>query len=99
MMELHVCNRRGSLLRAFALGDNAEIIIGRDKDCDVTIESRQVSREHCAIEREGEEMVLRDLGSTSGTLVEGKPVERIRLQDGLEAFVGPAVLKFYDAAI
>ena len=99
MMELHVCNRKGSLLRAFALGDSAEIIIGRDQTCDVRIMSRSVSREHCAIEREGEDLILKDLGSTSGTLVHGKPVDQVRLEDGLEVTVGPALLKFIDTGL
>ena len=99
MMELHVCNRRGDLLRAFALGDNAEVIVGRDDTCDVRIASQAVSREHCAIEHEGEDLVLRDLGSSGGTYLDGKKIETIRLEDGMQVGVGPAVLKFYDAGI
>ena len=101
MMELHVCNRQGSLLRAFALGDNAEVIVGRDETCDVRILSQSVSREHCSIEREGEEegFVLKDLGSTSGTFLAGEKVEEVHLADGMEILVGPAVLKFYEAGI
>lgn len=99
MMELHVCDRRGSLLRAFALGDHSELIVGREEHCDVRIRARSVSREHCAIEREGDEVYLRDLGSTCGTLVDGKPVERIRVENGTEVHVGPAVLKFFDGGL
>jgi pSer/pThr/pTyr-binding forkhead associated (FHA) protein len=100
MMELHVCDRKGDLLRAFALGDSAEIVIGRGKSCDVQIRSKRVSREHCAIERTPDgSMILRDLGSTGGTLVGGKAVSEVPLRDGLEVSIGPAVLKFYDSGL
>lgn len=99
MMELHVCNRAGTLLKAFALGDSAEVIVGRDESCDIRIMAQSVSREHCSIEQDGDELVLRDLGSSGGTLLDGKKIEKIRLQDGMEVAVGPAVLKFFEAGI
>ncbi len=34
----------------------------------------QVSRNHCALEQHGERMVVRDRGSTVGTVVNGKPI-------------------------
>ena len=99
MLELHICNRAGTLIRAFALGESEEVIIGRDATCDIRIRAKSVSREHCAIERDGEEFVLRDLGSTVGTLLNGQRVDKVRLTDGLKIVIGPAVLKFYDSGI
>lgn len=99
MMELHICSRSGALLRAFALGDTAEVIIGRDDDCDIRINSRAVSREHCCIEQQGENIFLRDLGSTGGTIVDGARIDRIPLRHGLAAQVGPAILKFFNGDI
>lgn len=99
MMELHVCNKTGAVLRAFMLGEAPEVIIGRDDSCDVRILSRSVSREHCAIEQDADGLVLRDMKSTAGTFIDGKRIEKIRLHDGMEIKVGPAVLKFYDTGI
>lgn len=99
MMELHVCNRTGSLLKAFALGDNTEVLVGRDESCDIQISSQAVSREHCSIEQDGETLILRDLGSTSGTFYKGDRVNRVAIEDGMEIDVGPAVLKFYNVDI
>ncbi len=99
MMELHVCNRTGSILKAFALGDTSEVIVGRDSSCDIQIKAKTVSREHCSIESEGEELVLRDLGSSCGTFLDGQKIEQVRLEDGMEINVGPAILKFYDSGI
>ncbi len=95
MMEVHVCNCDGVLLRAFALGDSEEVIIGRDRHCDIRIESSSVSREHCVIERRGQTLVLRDLESTGGTFLAGDRLDQVQLTDGLEVVIGPAVLKFF----
>ena len=97
MFELHVCSRKGDVLKAFALGDREEVIVGRDPTCDIQIRANSVSREHCSIESEGDDMFLRDLGSKAGCQVNGQKVDRIRLEDGVEIAVGPAVLKFFDA--
>jgi pSer/pThr/pTyr-binding forkhead associated (FHA) protein len=99
MMELHICNKKGQTLRAFALGDSSELIIGRDDSCDIKIQARSISREHCAIEAEGERLMLRDLGSTGGTFMGEQRIDQVQLQDGMEIQIGPAVLKFYDAGI
>ena len=99
MMELHVCNRSGVLLKAFALGESREVIVGRDETCDIRIQAKSVSREHCAIEQDGQDMVLRDLGSSGGTYLEGSRVDRVKIEDGMEIGVGPAVLKFFDSGI
>ena len=52
MLEVHVCNGQGTMLKAFALGDSSELLVGRDDSCDIRIVASSVSREHCSIERE-----------------------------------------------
>ena len=99
MMEVHVCNRGGQLLRAFALGDSDELIVGRDESCDIRIEAINVSREHCAIERNGEGLVLRDLGSSGGTYCDGQRIDQVKVHDGMEVVVGPALLRFHETII
>ncbi len=101
MMELHICSRTGGkVLRKFAIGDLEEVIIGRDEGCDIRIKSPVVSREHCTIEQDSTgSLVLIDSDSTGGTYVHDQKIESIRLEDGLEVVIGPAVLKFYDSGI
>ena len=99
MMEVHICNCDGAVLRAFALGDSEEVIIGRDQHCDIRIKSSSVSREHCVIDRQGESLVLRDLDSTGGTFASGDRLEAVKLTDGLEVSIGPAVLRFVEGAM
>jgi pSer/pThr/pTyr-binding forkhead associated (FHA) protein len=100
MMEVHICNGAGTMLRAFAIGDNAEVIVGRDDSCDIRIVSKSVSREHCSIEESDDgSLVLKDLGSTAGTFVNGSRIDSVRLEDGIIVRIGPALLKFFDAGI
>lgn len=99
MFEIQVCSKHGKLLKSFAVGDKEEVIVGRDDSCDIRIDARSVSREHCAIEAENGEMYLRDLGSSGGTYANGQRVERVRIEDGIEICVGPAVLRFIDSGL
>ena len=99
MYEIQVCSKHGKLLKSFAVGDKEEVIVGRDETCDIRITSPSVSREHCSIETEDGELYLRDLGSTGGTYANGQRVDRLRLEDGIEVSVGPAVLKFIDSGL
>jgi adenylate cyclase len=47
---------------------NEALRIGRDEDCDLSVQDRKVSRQHCTIERRREGFILRD-HSTNGTYV------------------------------
>lgn len=58
-----------------ATAGQSRVTIGRSDSCDIVIEDPAVSETHCAIEPRGEEMVVIDLGSTNGTLVNGTPLE------------------------
>ncbi len=48
--------------------------VGRHDDCQIRIRSSQVSRRHCELIEEGEKLIVRDLGSSNGTYVNGKRV-------------------------
>ena len=100
MLELQVLNARtGDMVKAFALGDTDELIVGRDQECDIRINATNVSREHCTIERTGQDTMLRDLRSTGGTFLNGEKVDEIRIEDGMEFKVGPAILRFIQSGL
>jgi pSer/pThr/pTyr-binding forkhead associated (FHA) protein len=48
--------------------------VGRHDDCQIRIRSSQVSRRHCEIFEQDEQLMLRDLGSSNGTYVNGRRV-------------------------
>lgn len=58
--------------------------VGRDQMAEVFLDEVLVSRGHARIELAGAEWVVKDLGSTNGTRVNGKLVKEQRLRDGDE---------------
>jgi pSer/pThr/pTyr-binding forkhead associated (FHA) protein len=54
-------------------------LVGRDEDCDVRIDHKSISKLHCVIVKTDGLLLLRDLGSTNGTRVNGQRVRRAAL--------------------
>ena len=52
-----------------------EMVVGRDKDCDLRIGSASVSRKHCVIKNSSEGILVTDLGSQNGTHVNDVPIK------------------------
>ena len=69
-------------------------LIGRSAEADVRIADTGVSRKHAEVRREGGGVVLVDLGSTNGSRVNGRPVQRADLRDGDRIQLGPVSLIF-----
>jgi pSer/pThr/pTyr-binding forkhead associated (FHA) protein len=63
--------------------------VGRQQDCQLRIASSQVSRKHCQIFEKKGLLLVKDLGSSNGTLVNGKKIADQRvLEPGDELTVG-----------
>lgn len=63
------------------------ILIGRHAECDVRIDSPQVSRRHCCLALAYDRLVIRDLGSRNGLRVNGRLVDEVQLQPGDEVAI------------
>jgi len=61
----------GGELRAHALAPGAELMLGRDLDCDVVLDHHRVSRRHARLRvaGAGDSFAIEDLGSRNGTRV------------------------------
>ncbi len=57
-------------------------IIGRDEECDLQLDDPELSRRHAQIENSPEGIILRDLGSSNGTFVNGVQVRDAILAPG-----------------
>ncbi len=82
-------------LAPIRLGREHFIVIGRQAQCDLTLRHDDVSRRHAEIGFEGGDFIVRDLGSTNGTFVNGKEIGGTRaLCAGDRIEVGPQVITF-----
>jgi Protein of unknown function (DUF3662)/FHA domain len=75
------------------LNDRA-VVIGRSRDCDISVDDPNVSRRHAEIRHEDGAYWIADLGSTNGVLVNGKRVERAKLEPDDEILLGTTVVRF-----
>jgi signal transduction histidine kinase len=78
--------------RTFDL-DGATSVIGRDPACEVALRDPGVSRHHARLEmQEDHRILLRDLGSSNGTFVNGVRVAEASIQPGDQIRVGNTLL-------
>lgn len=68
--------------------DRPILLVGRNPDCDVVVDSRKVSRKHCCIAQVNDYLVVRDLGSTNGIQVNGRRLEESKVVHGDELIIG-----------
>src|SRR2546429_7977946 len=54
-------------------------VVGRSEDCDVRLDHKSVSKLHCVIVKTDGLILIRDLGSTNGTRVNGQRIRRAAL--------------------
>jgi pSer/pThr/pTyr-binding forkhead associated (FHA) protein len=71
------------------------VAIGRGRDCELALFTDNASRRHAEVYAEGEGFLVRDLGSTNGTLVNGERIEAPRaLRPGDRIGIGSCVITF-----
>jgi transcriptional regulator with GAF, ATPase, and Fis domain len=71
-----------------------EVSIGRDASNQLWISDPALSRRHCLLIRNGEQITIRDLGSLNGTFVNGLTVDELALRHGDQISIGGSVLQF-----
>jgi pSer/pThr/pTyr-binding forkhead associated (FHA) protein len=72
----------------FRLPSNVTVI-GRRQDCDLCIPLMVVSRKHCEINKTREALIIRDLGSSNGTYLNGKRITEAEVKPGDYLQIGP----------
>jgi DNA-binding NtrC family response regulator len=78
---------------AIAIGDLA-MTVGSGPGNDVLLSDPTISRRHLQIEPRIEGVILRDLGSTNGSFVQGARFQELTLGFGTEVTIGQTVLKY-----
>jgi len=76
---------------------SSTVTIGRALECDVVIVSKNVSREHARLRKEGHKWFVDDLGSTNGTFRNNERVlSTLDLRDGDSLKIGDVTFIFHD---
>jgi pSer/pThr/pTyr-binding forkhead associated (FHA) protein len=93
-MKVNLVVVRGQPQGKALLFPRGEFVFGRGTECHIRPNSSWVSRQHCLLRVAEEEVRLRDLGSTNGTLINGIRLigERL-LTHGDQIQIGPLVFE------
>ena len=103
LMPSNVEPGKGCLLQIYPASSNSELmrlgcertVIGRDTNCNITINDNAVSRAHAAIELIDATYFLTDLNSTNGSFVNDQLLRgRMPLEGGELIRIGGCILKF-----
>jgi hypothetical protein len=68
--------------------------VGRSQENDIVISDPNVSRRHARLSRADNGFIVEDLGSTNGTLLDGAPIDRERIESGDELTFGQSTARF-----
>ena len=74
--------------------EKSTIRVGSLPESDLTIDDETVSRNHLEIRKEKDGYVLKDLGSTNGTFINGTKVKEAYLHSGSLIKIGKTEVKF-----
>jgi hypothetical protein len=72
-------------------------VVGRGEASDLRLADPGASRRHAELHRDQDRVTLVDLGSTNGTHVNGRRVDRATLDDGDTVVIGETTLTFHGA--
>ncbi len=74
------------------------LLIGRHPECDIRIDSPQISRRHCCLAMAYDRVVIRDLGSRHGVRVNGVVIDEAKLNLGDEIAIGHLIYRLENLA-
>ena len=70
------------------------VVLGRSRECDIRLADANASRRHAEVRHEDGSYWVIDLGSTNGTELNGRRVERAQLSDGDRITLGATDIRF-----
>ncbi|MEW6355386.1 MAG: sigma 54-interacting transcriptional regulator [Planctomycetota bacterium] len=91
MAKLLIVKGKG---RGTALDLGEGVTIGRSPENSLQLLDERVSKEHARIEKKGDRYIVRDLGSSNGTVLNGMEIEESPLEPGDEIKLGSTILAF-----
>ena len=80
--------------RTYPLEGHGPWTVGRSQENDIVVPDPNVSRRHARLSRADNGFIVEDLGSTNGTLLDGAPIDRERIESGDELTFGQSTARF-----
>ena len=71
------------------------VLVGRKEDCDLNLDHKSVSKLHCVIVKTDGLLLVRDLGSTNGTRVNGQRIRRAALLPNDQLHIASVKFRVY----
>lgn len=93
---LLICKEPGGKekkIRLKPLSQVPTVTIGRGKEASICLDDPRCSRIHCGIRYWDDIFVIRDMNSSNGTVVNGKPVDVARVSPGDSIKIGDTVIE------
>ena len=90
---------KGKILKAYLASPGDEVVVGRDPDSTIFIDSLAVSPRHCTIQVGDGHSRLRDNDSEQGVYVNGEKVSEHTLEDGDHIQVGKHTLTYSNEVV
>jgi hypothetical protein len=105
MLKIRVVSIRGMTVnREYDFPSEGALVFGRDSSCDVCLSDPFVSRRHARIIKDGNAYIVEDLGSVTGTFVDGARINDLcvaSIRDGTRIVIGATemIVSLTDAAV
>ena len=78
--------------------DKPMMVVGREATCQIYLDNRSISRQHCAFVFKDNDFLIQDLSSANGTYVNGQRITEQRLKHGDEIIIGNYELRYHSAS-
>jgi hypothetical protein len=75
--------------------NRSRTVIGRGTDADITVDDSSISRRHCEVLWDGARAQANDLGSTNGSLLNGRKLSSAALESGNVIEIGATRIVFH----
>ena len=90
---------KGPLLGKLYPLEKGASVLGRSNEADIVVDDQGVSRKHLKIKSKGENVIVKDIGSTNGTYVNSIRITEHALQNGDKIQISPStIFKFVVSA-
>ncbi len=93
---LYLVHRQQGRARSLKIVAGAQYVIGRSPDADLVVDDNRASKRHALVYYEGGSFKICDLGSSNGTLLNGRRVGKDPLTVGDEILIGTQMIVVRD---